>query len=400
MRAFQGLYLVFFIGLYLFLTFAAISNISRIVQLRKIRYHLKCIMVITTTLILIAFALLYIWPFNVRIVQRYDYLLILNAILSIDFVAKIPLAISFFVGYFFIHQKKQIAYYSGLILSVSISLSMFYGNFWGSHELDVNHFEIELKDLPPAFNQYRIIQISDLHLGSFFSSKKVVEKTIKEIEKTDSDIILFTGDLVNNFADETANWKSSFKTLTKNHVCYSILGNHDYGNYTDWKNDQLKSDNFQKIVDAHSLFGMTILNNQNVKIYKGGDSIYISGVENWGHPPFPQYANLDQALSGIPDKAFIILLSHDPAHWNEVIKNRGDIRLTLSGHTHGLQWGISKAGFRFSLSYLTRSQWSGLYRYGDNYLSVNVGLGMVAIPWRINMPPEISVITLKRIEIN
>ena len=400
MRVFQVFYLVLFIGLYLFITYTAHKSTSRIVRVPAFRNAIRSFLVAGTILMLSAFFILYIWPFNPRNTNGYNYHLIFNALLSIDFVAKLPPALAYIAGLFLDARKKHVAYFMGLILSISISISMLYGTLAGSKELHINYVDIKIKDLPSEFDNYRIAQISDLHLGSFINSKTLVEEVRKEITTIDADIILFTGDLVNNFSDETESWKSAFQTMTRNHNCYSILGNHDYGNYTDWNDARKKTENLQQIVDAHQKFGFKILKNENTKIVRGNDSVYIAGVENWGHPPFPQYANLDKALTGIPSGSFIILLSHDPAHWNEVIKKRNDIRLTLSGHTHGLQWGISKAGFRFSMSYLSRNQWSGLYQFGDNYLNVNVGLGMVAIPWRINMPAEISVITLKRIEID
>jgi predicted MPP superfamily phosphohydrolase len=400
MRVFQVFYLILFIGLYLFITYAAYKSTTRILRVSAYRNTIRIFITAITILMLSAFFILYIWPFNPRSANGYNYHLIFNAILSIDFVAKLPPALAYLAGLFLDARKKIVAYFMGLILSISITISMLYGALAGSRELHIKYINIEIKDLPHEFDKYRIVQISDLHLGSFINSKSLITNVHKHIATIDSDLILFTGDLVNNFSDETVAWKSTFQSMTLNHDCFSILGNHDYGNYTDWNDFREKTENFQKIVDAHHKFGFKILNNENVKIVRGNDSIYIAGVENWGHPPFPQYANLDKALSGIPTSSFIILLSHDPAHWNEVIKKRNDIRLTLSGHTHGLQWGISKAGFRFSLSYLSCGQWSGLYQFGDNYLNVNVGLGMVAIPWRINMPPEISVLTLKRIEID
>ncbi|MBK6284947.1 MAG: hypothetical protein IPF54_21980 [Draconibacterium sp.] len=143
-----------------------------------------------------------------------------------------------------------------------------------------------------------------------------------------------------------------------------------------------------------------MLNNEHAKLNSKTDSIYIVGVENWGHPPFPQYANVEKALAGVPKNAFKILLTHDPAHWDEVIKYTGDIALTLSGHTHGLQWGIMRAGITFSLGYLARHNWGGLYKFNDSFLYVNTGLGTVGIPWRINMPAEITVFTLKRVEVD
>jgi hypothetical protein len=259
---------------------------------------------------------------------------------------------------------------------------------------------LEFANLPLNYDGLKILQISDTHLGGFMGSKKLLKKVILTTEEINPDIILFTGDLVNNFSTELNGWDVIFKEFTKNRESYSILGNHDYGNYSNWKNDSLKTDNFNKIVASHETFGFRLLNNKHVKLNSGTDSLFIIGVENWGHPPFPQYANLDSAMNGIPENSFKILLSHDPAHWDEVVKKRDDIDLTLSGHTHGFQWGIKRAGITFSLSYFVRINWGGLYKYNNSFLYVNSGLGTVGIPWRINMPGELTVITLKRIKID
>jgi len=400
MRTFQVFYLILFIGFYLFLSVSSYLSTTRIIREASLKNSIRIIITTVTVLLLSSFFVLYVWPFNPRNITRYDYHLIFNALLSIDFAVKIPLALSFVAGLFFNARKKHIVYCMGTVISISVLISMLYGSFWGRNELRVNHVSIEVKNLPQTFDGYRIIHISDLHLGSFANSKSLMEKASNEIAGIDADMLLFTGDLVNNFANETKDWEAIFRRITNDCESFSILGNHDYGNYSVWDNNQKKAQNFKEIIDAHQRLGFKILNNQNAKIIRENDSIYIAGVENWGHPPFPQYANLEQALAGIPTNSFIILLSHDPAHWNEVIKTRSDIRLTLSGHTHGLQWGISRAGFRFSLSYFTRQNWGGLYRFEDNYLYVNAGLGMVAIPWRINMPAEITLITLKRIEVD
>ncbi|HSO87392.1 MAG TPA: metallophosphoesterase [Draconibacterium sp.] len=288
----------------------------------------------------------------------------------------------------------------GLILSLGISSSVIYGTLLGRKDLTVNQINLGFSNLPMNYNGLKILQISDIHLGGFMGSKQLMNKVKIQIDEINPDIILFTGDLVNNFSTELDGWETIFKEITKNRESYSILGNHDYGNYSNWKNDSTKTENFNKIVASHKTFGFKLLNNKHIKLQSETDSLYIIGVENWGHPPFPQYANLDSAMTGIPENSFKILLTHDPAHWDEVIKKRGDVNLSLSGHTHGLQWGIQKAGITFSLSYFIRNNWGGLYNYDDSFLYVNAGLGTVGIPWRINMPAELSVITLKRIEVD
>ena len=335
-----------------------------------------------------------------RTTKDYSLHLIYNAILSVDLIFKISIAFSFVLGIFFSIKHKPVVYSIGLILGIGMSSSVIYGSFFGTKELKVNKIELGFQNLPNNFNGYKILQISDIHLGNFLKSKQLMSKVKRESAKVDPDIILFTGDLVNNFSNELDGWSAIFKDITINTEGLSILGNHDYGDYTDWNSKEEKIENFNKIVSAHETFGIPLLNNKNVKIKSKTDSIYIIGVENWGHPPFPQYANLEKAVNGIPENSFKILLSHDPAHWDEIIKYREDIDLTLSGHTHGFQWGIKKAGITFSFGYLARKNWGGLYKYGKSQLFVNTGLGTVGIPWRINMPGELTLITLKRIEID
>ena len=400
MRNFQIVYLLLFIAFYLFLSFSAYKGIKLISESHKYGKPVRIFFIISGISIISAFFILYVWPYNVRSVNSFKLHLILNAILSIDIVAKLPFLITSFLGLFLKKNALKISHLMSFILSVALSLSMIQGTLFIRNQIKVNNITIQVNGLPVSFQNYKIVHISDLHLGSFFQPREVLEEISKRICNLENDIIVFTGDLVNNFSYETNGLDSVFQKMTNNRNCYSILGNHDYGNYSEWVDDKSKSQNFEKVVEAHRKFGFQILNNQNTVIRKSKDSIFIAGVENWGHPPFPQYAVLDKAQSGIPLGAFTILLSHDPSHWDEVIKKRDDIRLTLSGHTHGMQWGISRAGYKFSLAYLVRRQWSGLYQYGNNFLYVNTGLGMVAMPWRINMPPEITVITLKRSEVD
>lgn len=337
---------------------------------------------------------------NTQTTKDYSLHLIFNAILSADLIFKIPLAFSYVIGIFFSLKQKPVIYSAGLILGIGMSSSVIYGSFMGTKELNVNQIELGFQNLPKNFDGYRILQLSDIHLGNFLNSKTLMQKVKNETAIAKPNIILFTGDLVNNFSNELDGWSNIFKDITSNTEGLSILGNHDYGDYTQWDNKTEKIENFNKIIAAHNTFGIPLLNNENIKIKSKTDSIYIIGVENWGHPPFPQYANLEKAMSGIPENSFKILLSHDPAHWDEIIKYREDIDLTLSGHTHGFQWGIKKAGITFSIGYLARKNWGGLYKYGKSQLFVNTGLGTVGIPWRINMSGELTLITLKRIEID
>jgi len=399
MRAFQLISLIIFLLLYSLVSFGAIKSVLRIVSPLN-RKKVFWLMIIFSIIVVTGFVLLYVWPMTARNTKEYTLHLMFNALLSVDFVFKIPLAISLLTGIAFSGKNKLVIYYMGFLLSTGMAFSVIYGAIWGRKVLTINKIALEFNDLPKEYDGLKILQISDIHLGGFMKSEYLMNQVQAESDKINSDIILFTGDLVNNFSSELEGWKNIFQKITNNKLSYAILGNHDYGNYSNWKNESDKIENFNQIVNAHKDFGFRLLNNENVKLKSGEDSIFIIGVENWGHPPFPQYANLEQAMNGVPVEAFKIFMTHDPSHWDQVIKQRGDVQLTLSGHTHGMQWGIIKAGITFSLSYFTRKNWGGLYKYWDSYLYVNTGLGTVGSPWRINMPAEITVITLKRIEID
>ena len=344
------------------------------------------------------FVFLYIYPNQPKEAKNYLTYFYFNAFLFIDLTVKIILSVFFILGTFI--REKRIISFAGLILASGLAIGMLYGLSGGKNELKITRQKLVFKSLPSGFNNFKIVQISDIHLGSFQKSNKLLHKVEKEIRDINPDLILFTGDLVNNFSDETEGWSKIFNQLNSTEKSFSILGNHDYGDYTTWPNESEKEDNFEEIVQSNSILGFNLLRNEKKIIHKGTDSIFIVGVENWGFPPFPQYANLEKAGEGIPKNAFKILLTHDPAHWESVVKNKNDYQLTLSGHTHGLQWGLKMAGIPFSFAYLTRKTWGGLYKHEDTFLYVNTGLGTVGIPWRIDMPAEITVITLKSIEVN
>lgn len=399
MRTFQLISILIFLVFYAFISFGAIKSILKITPPSR-KKNILWLMLIISGSVLIGFILLYVWPMTTRTLKGYTVHLIYNAILSLDFVFKISLTLSFLLGIFIREKYKNVTYIIGFVLSVGISCSVLYGTLFGRKALEVKEVALNFKNLPNEFDGLSILHISDTHLGGFMGSKRLLNKVAEEIDIINPKLILFTGDLVNNFSDELEGWETIFQRITKNRECYSILGNHDYGNYSNWESDSIKSENFNQIVEAHKIFGFELLNNAHAKLFSGKDSIFLIGVENWGHPPFPQYANLDSAITRIPENAFKILLTHDPAHWDEVIRKRDDIDLTLSGHTHGFQWGIKKAGITFSLSYFVRKNWGGLYKNNNSFLYVNTGLGTVGIPWRINMPGEITVITLKRVKID
>ena len=399
MRSYQLIYLLLFILFYALITIGTNASLVQIVK-SSIRKKIKWIILIYSFLLITGFLLLYIWPDHAWKKGNYAIILIYNTFLSIDFIFKIPLSLSFLIGLLFTRNNKAVISWAGLIISICLSSNILYAGIIDRHHIVLSKVELSFTDLPQSFDGYKIMQISDIHLGNFMYSKKNLEETTQLVHKMNPDVLVFTGDLVNNYSEELKGWGDTFREMNKGITSISILGNHDYGNYSRWKSNILKEENFEKIIEAHAQFGFKLLRNENTVLTKGNDSIYIIGVENWGHSPFPQYADLKKAMKNVPDKAFKILLTHDPAHWNSVVKYMDNIDLTLAGHTHGMQWGIKKAGITFSLMYLIRNNWGGLYNYGKSLLYVNTGIGTIGFPWRINMPGEVTLIKLKRIEVD
>lgn len=400
MRAFQVVNLIVFIFFYAFITYGTVISLTKVILSKK-KKGLIFGITFFSILSIATFIFLYIWPNSAQKAGEYSIYFIFNAILFIELIFKIPLSFSFILGILFFRKKKsKTIYFIGLIISICIAGNITYGILFGRNSLNVKQVELKFTDLPKKFDEYKILHFSDIHLGSFINSKDLLTKVLIKANEIKPDVIFFTGDLVNNFSKELKGWEQIFGEINKSGNSFSILGNHDYGNYSRWDNEKDKTDNFEDIVKAHQKFGFKILRNESVVLVSGLDSIYLIGVENWGHPPFPQYANLEKAIEGIPENSFKILLTHDPAHWESKIKDKQNIQLTLSGHTHGLQWVIKKAGIPLSLSYLIRKNWGGLYESDNTKLYVNTGLGTVGIPFRIDIPAELTVITLKRIEVD
>ncbi len=270
-----------------------------------------------------------------------------------------------------------------------------HGIFRSLYRFKINHIKVQSKDLPPIFNGLKIIQISDLHLGSFNFRYHILDRAISLINHINPDIIFFTGDIVNNFAWELKGWDTILKKLDANIGKYAVLGNHDYGDYSKWKNDAAKQSNFESIKYFYKKIDFNLLLNESVFIERNGDKIAIAGVENWGNPPFKQYGDLQKSIEKVDPNIFKILLSHDPTHWNEEVIQKTNIALTLSGHTHGMQAGINLKNKKWSPIKYKYQHWEGLHKYEDQYLYVNTGLGWLGFPGRLGMRPEITHITLE-----
>ncbi|WKD85727.1 UDP-2,3-diacylglucosamine pyrophosphatase LpxG [Polaribacter huanghezhanensis] len=274
--------------------------------------------------------------------------------------------------------------------------SFIYGMIQGKYNYKVLKYQLRFKDLPEAFDGYTITQISDIHSGSF-TNKEKIQYGVDLINQQKSDLMLFTGDIINNKAHEMDNWIDVFDKLEAKEGKFSILGNHDYGDYNDWESSAAKAANFEAVKDVHQKIGFDLLCNENRYLEKNGQKIALIGVENWGKG-FNQAGDLQRAATGIQKEDFKILMSHDPSHWEYKVKNDDfNYQLTLSGHTHGLQMGIEIPGWiKWSPSKYVYKQWAGLYQEFGRYINVNRGFGYHAFPGRVGIWPEITVIELKK----
>jgi predicted MPP superfamily phosphohydrolase len=261
----------------------------------------------------------------------------------------------------------------------------------------VHRVKVKFPNLPAAFRGMRIAQISDVHSGSF-DSHRAVERGVEMVMEENADIIFFTGDLVNNRAEEIQPYTDIFSRLKAPLGVYSILGNHDYGDYEQWPSAEAKVKNLQWLKDTHAAMGWKLMMNEHVVLEKGGDRIAVLGIENWGAKAhFPKYGDMKQAYAGLPEQQvpFKILLSHDPSHWDAQVRPEyPDIDLTLSGHTHGMQFGVEIPGFKWSPVQYVYRNWAGLTKEGNQYLYVNRGFGFLGYTGRLGILPEITVIEL------
>lgn len=268
------------------------------------------------------------------------------------------------------------------------------GIIFGKYRHTVRKVKLKISGLPNSFKGYKIIQISDVHSGSFFHPEKL-QKAIDLINEEQPDLVLFTGDMVNNYATEFEPFVPLFKTIKSKDGKFSILGNHDYGDYGEWTSAAEKSQNIPDLIALQKLAGFEMLRNEHRIIEKNGEKLYIVGVENWGEKPFPQYGDLDKATIGIPAEAAKILMSHDPTHFDAVVKNHpSNVQVTLSGHTHGMQFGLDLKNVRWSPVQYRYKKWADLYESSGKFLYVNRGFGVIGYPGRVGIDPEITLLEL------
>jgi uncharacterized protein len=281
----------------------------------------------------------------------------------------------------------------GLAAGGTLFGSLIYG-YSNQYNYNVKRQKLSFPNLPQAFRGLRIVHISDIHSGSF-TNKDAVMKGVEKLMAQKPDIVLFTGDLVNHQATEMANYMDVFSRIKAPLGVYSTLGNHDYGDYVQWPIDGVsKRQNLENVKQVHAQLGWRLLMNEHIEIERAGEKIAILGIENWSNKArFPRYGDMTKAYAGADKYPFKILLSHDPSHWEgEVLQKYRDVDLMLSGHTHGMQFGIEIPGFRWSPVQYVYKQWAGLYEHNHQRLYVNRGFGFIGYPGRVGILPEITVL--------
>jgi len=298
---------------------------------------------------------------------------------------------------FYMPSRRRFVSQIALGLAAIPFSSLLYGMYKGKYNFRVLNYTLHFEDLPEAFDGYRITQISDIHSGSFDNREKL-QYGVNLINEQKSDTIMFTGDLVNNKASEMLPWKDLFGSLRAKDGIFSVLGNHDYGDYVRWESEDAKNQNLNDLKQIQKDMGYDLLLNESRFIEKDGQRIAIVGVENWGKGGFKKAGDLRRATEDIDSEDFKILLSHDPSHWEEcVITDDYHYHLTLSGHTHGMQFGIEIPGWvKWSPAKWRYKHWAGIYEQFGQYINVNRGFGFLAYPGRVGIWPEVTVITLKK----
>lgn len=294
-------------------------------------------------------------------------------------------------------SRRKFVSVLALVLAFIPFVSVVYGVTEGKYNYRVWKYTLYYEDLPEAFDGYRITQISDIHCGSFDDEEKI-QYGIDLINQQRSDAIMITGDIVNNLATELLPWKDVFKQLKAKDGVFSVLGNHDYGDYSAWGNPEEKAKNFELLKQLQKEMGFDLILNEHRYIQRNNQRLAIVGVENWGYGRFSKYGDLEKAMKDIPNEDFKILLSHDPTHWEyEVLPKDKNIQLTLSGHTHGMQLGVEIEGVvKWSPSQWQYKYWAGIYEEKGKKLNVNRGFGYHAFPGRVGIWPEITVIELRK----
>lgn len=295
-----------------------------------------------------------------------------------------------------IKRKTYFVRYMGQIAAIMVAILMLFGSFSTPKSFELNEVEIHIDNLPESFDGYRIVQISDIHLGSWSNNYNILKPVVDIVNKQNADIIVFSGDMVNNFVEETYGWEPHFSALKSRKGNFAVMGNHDYGDYSQWESQEAKADNLRGIKNAIHDFGFQLLLNESIDIQEGNDRISIVGVENWSKEPHKNYSDLKKALQKTNNESIKILISHDPTHWGAEVREKENIQLMLSGHTHAMQMALKLNGKMYSPASRVYKEWDGLYTENNQHLYVNRGLGQVGMPMRLGAArPEITVLVLR-----
>jgi len=329
--------------------------------------------------------------------------MVLLAVMVGEDVFRVPLAIFRYFTEGDMAKGNYFASRRGFISKVALGIaaiplaSIIYGIYKGKYNYKVLKYTLHFEDLPEAFDGYKLTQISDIHSGSFDNMEKV-KYAVNLINEQQSDVILFTGDMVNNKVEELVPYKDVFNKLKAKDGLFSVLGNHDYGDYVQWESEAAKDKNLEDLKSLQKEIGFNMLLNESRYLEKNGERIALVGVENWGAGGFKKAGDLKKAAKNVQKNDFKILMSHDPSHWEkEVINDDYHYHLTLSGHTHGMQFGIEIPGwFKWSPVKWRYKYWAGIYEELGQYINVNRGFGYLAFPGRVGIWPEITVIELKK----
>ncbi len=404
--------LLFFIAFVLLIEVYAFQAFRTLSRIKWVQYSYVLLSILILAYIIYSFT-----QFDRRVGQNSSTLLTFGLVLIVyipkmiltlvmfgeDFYRIISGTISHFLGNTeqssFLPERRKFVSQIALGVAAVPFLSLLYGMTKGKYNFKVIKQTLFFSDLPDSFDGTTITHISDIHSGSFDNPEKI-QYAVDLINEQNSDMVLFTGDIVNTHATEMHPWVDTFKKIhNPKFGKFSVLGNHDYGEYIDWPTQKEKADNFEAIKDLHRQIYFKLLMNENVKLKNWTDEIAVVGVENWGKS-FKKAGDLVKASDGLNQNDFKILMSHDPSHWEYEVKNHEqNFHLTLSGHTHGLQFGIEIPGFiKWSPVQYVYKQWAGLYENVGRYVYVNRGFGFHAYPGRVGIWPEITVIELKKAE--
>lgn len=388
--------------LILFLVMIALPDIFFYLKLKNkkvkpvyIILHLIAALIFTVLFLYIKFRIEHLQNFRVVMLIMWLYFFFL-----LIYIPKIIHVIFYFLNKIYVKIYKRYSRYFPLVrilTSTTIVTVMLLGAFVTPRNVEITHTDVKYKNLPDALDNFRIVQISDLHLGSYNNKKLKYRRVVELINEQNPDIVVFSGDLVNNFADETLGWENTFNKIKSKYGKFGVMGNHDYGDYSDWKTPEDKALNLLKIKASFAALGFTLLDNKHQMLKIGNDSIVLAGVENTGKFLSSRYGDLKKTLAGTNRKTPVILISHDPTHWDEEVRDFKEIFLTLAGHTHAAQLGVKIGNKLFSPASLVFPRYAGLYNENGQYLYVNRGLGFIGLPMQIGVRPEISVIVLKKL---